>query len=572
MRESQTQPTAGRFPPTRYQGSKRKLLDWLWEHLGPLEATRCLDLFSGTAAVAYLFKVHGKQVTANDRYRYAGVVARALVQNDTVRLDPAQARALLAPVPGVRYARFVADTFRDRFFLPEEDEAIDVAVQNIHRQLTGHARDLALYALFQACLAKRPFNLFHRANLAMRTRSVSRSFGNKVTWDRPLAAHFVAALQAANRAIFSNGHAHRVLTCDFLEVPGSYDLVYMDPPYVNARGVGVDYLDFYHFLEGLTEYAAWPERITLRYRHRPYARDRQNPWTDPRRVHAAFDDALDRYREALIAISYRSAGIPSVPELQALLARHGRTPIGEAVRAHQYVLSTARNQEVLLISGPPASRPGRRGRPSPRAGRAPRAAQRVARALVVPAARIDPHRPLPCGRAGRPSRCGKPLEGDDEAHGGATRPEAGQEGGFQPLWSGVGGFLLAHAPQEQGAAGCGDRESRADAGPGDLAQEQRPVVARRILREGAPHRGALHGVCVHQGHDPQRPPRPGSLAPPPQQAPAGQPDSPSLARPGLAKPLARPREALLGLSTFGLCPLELLAAPDDLGLGDQLDP
>jgi len=35
----------------------------------------------------------------------------------------------------------------------------------------------------------------------------------------------------------------------------NYDLIYLDPPYLNSKGVGVDYSDFYNFLEGLCDYS-----------------------------------------------------------------------------------------------------------------------------------------------------------------------------------------------------------------------------------------------------------------------------------------------------------------------------
>src|SRR5436190_1005513 len=54
---------------TRYQGSKRRLLPWLWECLAPLSFDTVLDLFSGTSAFSYLCKTQGKQVTANDYLR-----------------------------------------------------------------------------------------------------------------------------------------------------------------------------------------------------------------------------------------------------------------------------------------------------------------------------------------------------------------------------------------------------------------------------------------------------------------------------------------------------------------------
>lgn len=53
-----------------------------------------------------------------------------------------------------------------------------------------YKKAIAYNALFQSCLAKRPYNLFHRKNLEMRTRDVVRGFGNKATWDRPFSEHF----------------------------------------------------------------------------------------------------------------------------------------------------------------------------------------------------------------------------------------------------------------------------------------------------------------------------------------------------------------------------------------------
>lgn len=349
-----TAPSISLFPPTRYQGSKLRLLKWIWAQLEHLEFDSCLDLFSGTSAVSYMFKVHGKSVTANDKYKFNSAIARALVANDDVRLPPSKLETLFESCPERPYDDFVSRTFDGMFFLPSENREIDLLIQNIHSMLEGAHRDLALFALFQACLAKRPYNLFHRANLYMRTSDVERSFGNKVTWDRPLIEHMQQALRDANGAVFGNGRSHKVLNKDFSEVSGSYDLVYMDPPYLNAKGTGVDYLDFYHFLEGLCEYDIWEQNLATRYKHKPYHRDTLNPWNDSRRILSAFDNAIGQFPSSIVAISYRSQGIPSIDELVSLLDRHGRRSLVQASTDHRYVLSTAKNREVLLLSGPAA--------------------------------------------------------------------------------------------------------------------------------------------------------------------------------------------------------------------------
>ncbi len=55
-----------KFPSTRYQGSKTKLVDWIWDQIKDLNFNTSLDAFGGTGAVAYRLKSAGKEVTYND--------------------------------------------------------------------------------------------------------------------------------------------------------------------------------------------------------------------------------------------------------------------------------------------------------------------------------------------------------------------------------------------------------------------------------------------------------------------------------------------------------------------------
>jgi len=75
------------FPSTRYQGSKARLADWIWEQIADLNFHTCLDAFGGTGAVAYRLKQEGKAVTYNDRLRFNYLIGRALVENSRVRLS-----------------------------------------------------------------------------------------------------------------------------------------------------------------------------------------------------------------------------------------------------------------------------------------------------------------------------------------------------------------------------------------------------------------------------------------------------------------------------------------------------
>lgn len=343
-------PSSDNFPATRYQGSKLKLLGWLSEIFRNIEFDSALDLFSGTSSVSYLLKVLGRRVTANDKLAFNATVAAALIANDSTQLFATDAERLFEYAPNRAYDNFVSRTFDGIFYPATENAEIDLVVQNIHSDLVGASKSVALFALFQACLAKRPYNLFHRANLYMRTSEVERTFGNKTTWERPLREHFMSAVQEANKAVFSNGLRHCSLNVDFRDVPGEFDLVYMDPPYFNSRGVGVDYLDFYHFLEGLTDYSRWAERLTLKYKHRPFERDSENPWGNARTALNAFSLAFDRFRQSTLVISYRTCGVPSVEEITDALKAQGRPTPTVHLREHKYALSKAKSSEVVIVS------------------------------------------------------------------------------------------------------------------------------------------------------------------------------------------------------------------------------
>lgn len=44
------------FPSTRYQGSKLKYVDWIWECVKDLPFNSVLDAFGGTGCIAYKMK------------------------------------------------------------------------------------------------------------------------------------------------------------------------------------------------------------------------------------------------------------------------------------------------------------------------------------------------------------------------------------------------------------------------------------------------------------------------------------------------------------------------------------
>ena len=202
-----------------------------------------------------------------------------------------------------------------------------------------YKKALAYFALFQACIIKRPFNLFHRKNLYLRFSDVERNFGNKTTWDTPFELHFRQFIAEANQAVFSNGRENKTLNLDVFDVQGKFDLVYIDTPYISQKGVGVDYFDFYHFLEGLVNYSKWPELIDYRTKHRRLE-GVGSVWADKNEIFHAFDRLFEKFKSSIMVISYRSDGIPSIDNLITLLKKY-KVEVEELRRKnYKYVLST----------------------------------------------------------------------------------------------------------------------------------------------------------------------------------------------------------------------------------------
>ena len=339
-----------RFPSTRYQGSKAKLADWIWKQTESLDFETCLDAFGGTGSVAYRLKKAGKTVTYNDVLRFNYHIGVALIANSTVRLDAQDIESVLSRHQHVPYPTFIHDNFHDVYFTDSENAWLDQTITNIRRLDDAYRFSLAFFALSQACIVKRPYNLFHRKNLYVRFADVERSFGNKTSWDKPFEEWFRVFMQEANQAVFDNGRINVALNLDATEVPGNFDLVYIDTPYIPQSGVGVNYLDFYHFLEGLALYDEWEQHVDHMSKHLRF-KPRPSEWTDKKRIYSAFERLFGRYQDSILVVSYRNDGIPSVEELIGILRRYKPRVRVEHFGQYKYALSTnGASEEVLLIA------------------------------------------------------------------------------------------------------------------------------------------------------------------------------------------------------------------------------
>jgi adenine-specific DNA methylase len=339
---------ATKFPSTRYQGSKQKYADWIWHCIQYIPFETVLDAFGGTGCIAHLLKQEGKEVTYNDILKFNSIIGKALIENDEKKITQEDLKLILQKHPDIYYPNFIEKTFPEIYFTDEENHWLDIVITNIRHIKNKYKQAIAYFALFQSCIIKRPYNLFHRKNLYVRMQDVERSFGNKTTWDKPFITHFKNFIEEANNAVFSNEKNNISLNCNIFDISNNYDLVYIDTPYISYKGVGVDYLDFYHFLEGIVNYDNWAELIDENSKHKRLKLNGSD-WTNPQKIEKSFERLINQFRDSTLAISYRSDGIPSIEKIVNLLENNNKSVIVYESRVIKYVLSTKKSTEVLIV-------------------------------------------------------------------------------------------------------------------------------------------------------------------------------------------------------------------------------
>lgn len=349
------------FPTTRYRGSKRKILSWIWEELRDIPFQTALDLFGGTGVVSLLFKRMGKSVTYNDYSLYNYTGAKALIENRNSRLADDDV-AYLTQLSKKKHSGFISTTFRDYYFLDHENEWLDnilTRTENLKHYYSGkefsHKKAIAIWAIGQACLIKRPFNLFHRKNLYLRTNDVERKFGNKTTWETPFPVAFERFVEEANSVVFDNKQTNTVTRQNALEYDSSnFDLVYLDPPYFFSGQRDEDYLSLYHFLDGVAQYDTWSKIIDKKTNTLSIKQEFEKwPSKSVDQLTTIYKSLIKKFKESVIVISHKAGSSVPISSLERMLSENGKT-VRIQTRLYSYALNkqngnSHNNTECLII-------------------------------------------------------------------------------------------------------------------------------------------------------------------------------------------------------------------------------
>ena len=341
-----------KLPTTRYYGSKRKLVEIIWLALEELdiEYDTVLDIFGGTGVVSYYMARKGKEVTYNDVMAFNCEIAKALLCSTKGTFTEKDISIILQNNPDAEYRHYIRDLFDNIYYTPAENDIIDRVVQNILK-LPESKRSSAYYVLFQSCIIKRPFNIFHRKNLNLRENHVESKFGNKTTWEKSFETLFGNFTKELNDIQFTELPRVNIRNSSALELEEHADLVYVDTPYFSRNSTAVSYHNRYHFLEGLVYYNEIPNHINYSKVNReldfgicPEFEKKSMFITNLHRL-------LDFHRDSVIALSYTTNGYPTVEELIQIMRRHKEHVQMVDLGAHSFALNKDNDErhEVLIV-------------------------------------------------------------------------------------------------------------------------------------------------------------------------------------------------------------------------------
>lgn len=340
-----------KLPITRYYGSKRKLVDLIWNELEKrdLKFDSVLDIFGGSGIFSYYAKMKGKKVYYNDIFLFNQIIGRALIENDKNHLSNEDIDFILKKDESYFYDDIIEKNFEGIYYTNEENAQLDIIVQNITR-LSKNKQDSAYYILFQSCLIKRPYNLFHRKNLNLRTNFTGGGFGNKITWERSFKELFYKFNEELDQFVFSNGFKNKSYNYSALKCVKKADLVYIDPPYFKKDN-HVPYHSKYHFLEGIANYQKITQNIDLSKKHKEIILNKSTEFETKSLFLRDLEVLFEKHKKSILAVSYRSNGVPTILEIEDVMNKYKNNVFAISLKKYSYALNKkdSENYEYLIL-------------------------------------------------------------------------------------------------------------------------------------------------------------------------------------------------------------------------------
>lgn len=230
-----------------YFGGKRKLVKHIFKPIKKSDGV-FVDAFMGGGSVSLYGKAKGYKIIANDIAFRSVIIGRALIANNTVKLETEDLARLFLEA---KHDGFIKKNFCPKVFTTRVAEFLDNAFSNVRKVENETKRHILLHLLVKFILSCRQFGKFTH------TRDTLDLEARKFEWPLRSKAHAPKNLRMIqnpmltleklkdeiNNGVFDNHQENEIHQKDvfaFLKgVQG--DVVYFDPPYPGSSSYEVEY-------------------------------------------------------------------------------------------------------------------------------------------------------------------------------------------------------------------------------------------------------------------------------------------------------------------------------------------
>jgi len=333
------------LPP--YFGGKRRLCPRIFREIArvhPREtwsSLRLVDPFLGGGSVSLYAKAQGFGVLCGDLAERSVIIGKALVENDSARLNEQDVLRLFVPVEGNRY--LIEQNYVPDCFALASAQFLDNAFAVVEQVDDETKRSLLRLLLVKYIYWLRPHSKFSSPGAFNRPFAEERWDDIKATYKHAIAANATHPLPAVralakdiNRAIARGSQPCRAMKGDALETIRAGDaaeVLYLDPPYSGTLSYEEEYRVLDEILGERHEPSAFSERDGLSH----------------------FASLLEQCASSpLWVISYGNA-VADLDAVRASVERFRPTRAVEIAYSHMNAVATQAkreaNREFIILAG-----------------------------------------------------------------------------------------------------------------------------------------------------------------------------------------------------------------------------
>lgn len=238
-----------------YLGGKRKLVPEIFKHIPSAEeAPVFADGFSGGCSVSLFAKARGHRVLANDLSQRSYIPAKALIENNHVKIEEEDLVKLFRPQ---NHDGFITKHYAPRIFTTKLATFLDNAFENI-KSMPEYKQFLMRHLLIKFIMSTKPFGHMTMGAKSiesldkgqyedgLKKRSYSKSNLRQV--HNPIGT-LREIKDKINYAVCDNGQENKAFCSDIFNFIENIqaDVIYFDPPYADT----VSYEESYNILDNI---------------------------------------------------------------------------------------------------------------------------------------------------------------------------------------------------------------------------------------------------------------------------------------------------------------------------------